>query len=575
MSANQLNTYVLGIWDGHDSGAAIVKGNQILSVINEERLSRRKLEVRFPKAAIQACLESLNLCPKDIPEIVVPTSDAAKTLTRIFPSQKEQYYLIRRRKKVSNRFMGFKKYFKYRFTEIKPIFLTKMLSKWIIKRELKKLGFKNYSLTLVNHHLSHAAGAAFCSGFQESLVFTLDGVGDGLSGTINNCKQGEFKEISKIKANRSFGIFFEHVTNLMNMRELEDEGKVMALANYAYPIPDDQNPLLHLFKIEGLSIKAKYSSTKMFRELKKILWRYPSEQFAYMAQRTLEVKIPELVKNAINETGINNIAIAGGVASNVKVNMLLRELPEVNDLFIFPHMGDGGLAIGAALLQNYNLNHISSYSLNSTALGIGYEKLAVQEILDQEKINYEFIEDITSKTAQLIADRNIILWFQGRMEFGPRAMGFRSILARPDSVKVKDDLNLSLKKRVWYQPFCPSLLLNDAKEMFIDFKGTPDKFMTSAYRVKPEKLKLMEGVTNIDGSCRPQIINEPDSLYHQLLLKLKKLTGHGVVLNTSFNMHGEPLVCSPEDAIRTFKEMKCKYLVLDHFLVSGNGYVEN
>lgn len=570
MNEIRSNQYILGIWDGHDSGAAIVKDDQIIFAINEERLSRRKLEIRFPKASIRACLEYVGVTPEDITEIAISTSDFAKTLTRVLPNLKEQYYLIRRRKKESQKFMGIKKFFKYRLTEIEPSLFTKFISKTNIKKELKKLGFKKFNLYFQDHHLCHAAAAAFCSGFSESLAISLDGVGDGLSGTINSFKNGVFSEIKKIRANRSFGIFFEHVTNLMNMRELEDEGKVMALANYAYPIADSENPLLLLIEIDGLEVKTKYSSTKMFRELRKILWRYPSEQFAYMAQRTLEVKIIELLKNAIKAANLRKIALAGGVASNIKVNMLIRELPEVEDIFIFPHMGDGGLAIGAALLQNYYSNNISAYNFSTTALGPEYKPEQVLKLLEETKIKFEYVENMSQKAAELIADGNIVLWFQDRMEFGPRAMGCRSILARSDSLTVKDALNLSLKKRVWYQPFCPSLLLDDAKEIFTELKGTPDKFMTSAYRVKPGKRAIMEGVINIDCTCRPQILDNSDSLYNKLLVNIKKLTGHGVVLNTSFNMHGEPLVCSPEDAIKTFKEMKCKYLIIDHYLISGD-----
>ncbi|MFX0134195.1 MAG: carbamoyltransferase C-terminal domain-containing protein [Candidatus Hodarchaeota archaeon] len=567
MKNSKSTKYILGIWDGHDSGAAIIRDDKILFAINEERLTRRKLEVCFPKASIKACLDYLDFNPEDISEIAVSTCDVAKTITRVFPNFKERYYLLRRRKTAFPRFFRLMKYVKYSLTEIGPNFLCRFLSGHIIKSELKKHGFKKFNLYLLDHHLCHVACAAFCAGYTESLVVTLDGVGDGLSGTINTFKNGNFTQISKIKANRSFGIFFEHVTNLLNMRELEDEGKVMALANYAYPIPDQANPLMDFFQIEGLKVKSKYSSTKMYRELKKILWHYPSEQFAYMAQRTLELKIKELIIHAIKETKIQKIALSGGVASNIKLNMLLRELVEVKDIFIFPHMGDGGLALGAALLQNFISNHVFAYRLKDLSLGMEYDQRAIFELLEREKLIPEYIDDIAMKAAQLIAEGNIVLWFQGRMELGPRALGNRSILARPDSIEIKDKLNLAVKKRVWYQPFCPTILLDEAKELFEDFNGTPDRFMTSAYIVKPEKRKYMEGVINIDGSCRPQIINNSDFLYSKLLLYIKDLTGYGVILNTSFNLHEEPLVCSPHDAINTFKRMNCKYLILDHYLI--------
>jgi carbamoyltransferase len=355
------------------------------------------------------------------------------------------------------------------------------------------------------------------------------------------------------------------------MRELEDEGKVMALANYALKIEDDKNPLLDFFTVDGLNVKAKYSSLRTYKELKKILWRYPSEQFAYMAQRTLEVKITELVRNAIKETGLSRICLTGGTCSNIKVNMLLKNLPEVDDVYVFPHMGDGGLAIGSAMLANYELNGVYKYDFENVYLGPEYSNDQIKTILERSELgnaSYEYIEDIEKKTAKLLSDGNIVLWFQGRMEYGPRALGSRSILAPPHSEEIKNQLNLIQKKRVWYQPFCPTMLLDDAKELLEDLKGTPNEYMTMGYMVKKEKQVLMKGVINIDGSCRPQIITDYESRYAKLLLEYKKLSGVGVVLNTSFNLHGEPLICSPEDALSTFSRTPAKYLVLGNYLVS-------
>ena len=225
------------------------------------------------------------------------------------------------------------------------------------------MGFSNYNLDLVDHHQCHVACAAFCSNFENATVVTIDGIGDALSGTVSALKNKKLERIAEISGKHSLGIFFEHVTNLLNMRELEDEGKVMALANYAYPIPDHENQLLDFLQIDGMQVRCRYSTLRMYDELKKILWKYPSEQFSYMAQRTLEVRITELIRNAVVTTGLQNVALSGGVFSNIKVNMLIRTLPEVKDCFVFPHMGDGGLALGAALAMNYERNGITSAAL--------------------------------------------------------------------------------------------------------------------------------------------------------------------------------------------------------------------
>lgn len=560
--------YILGIWDGHDSGAAIIEENQILVALNEERLTRRKLEIHFPEQSIKECLNYLNLTPADITQVAVSTYDFSKTLARIFPYTKEEYYLIRRRKKVPGKISNLKKRAKYKLTEYGPSHLTKRISEMCVRKSLNRLGFNNYQVHLVDHHLCHAAAAAFCSGFVDCLVITIDGIGDALSGTFSTFSQGKLSRNSVISGKHSLGIFFEHVTNLMNMRELEDEGKVMALANYAYPISDAENPLLDFIKVDGLKVECTYSTLKMYNELKKILWRYPSEQFAYMAQRTIEVKILELVKNGLSATGFKKVALAGGVFSNIKVNMLIRTLPEMEGCFIFPHMGDGGLALGAALAANYDLNGISSYPLDAVFLGLGYSEELIKSALDASGLEYRYCENIEEETARLISQGYIVFWFQGRMEYGPRALGHRSILALPNSKRIRDLLNLRLKMRVWYQPFCPTMLEEDA-QLLLEEYDSPNRFMTMGYMVKDDKRDEVEGVISVDGSCRPQILQGNESQYGRLLTSVKRFTGRGVVLNTSFNIHGEPLVCSPEDAIDTLKRTRNDYLVMGNYLVKG------
>lgn len=565
---------ILGIWDGHDSGISLLEGDRIPFSINEERLTRRKLEIAFPEKSIEYALKYCGVKKEDINVIAVSTSEFAKTLWRVFPFLKENYYLIRRKKKDYSSLDALKKNLKYKITELQLDPVSKCISRFLIKKKLRKLGFKNYRLLFYDHHLCHATSAAFTSGFDKSLVITIDGIGDSLSGTISKFENGKLERLKTISGKDSFGIFFEHVTNLMNMRELEDEGKVMALANYALKIEDDKNPLLDFFTIEGLNVKAKYGSLKTYKELKKVLWKFPSEQFAYMAQRTLEVKITELVKNAIKQTELRKICLCGGTCSNIKVNMLIKNLPEVEDVYVFPHVGDGGLAIGSAMLANYELNGISKYDFKNVYFGPQFSNDYIKTALEKSKlknVSYEYIDNIEREVAKIISEGNIVLWFQGRMEYGPRALGNRSILAPAHSEDIKNELNLIQKKRVWYQPFCPTMLLDDAKEVLEDLKGTPNEFMTMGYLVKKEKQKLVKGVINIDGSCRPQIITNSDSRYAKLLLEYKKLSGSGILLNTSFNLHGEPLVCSPEDALSTFSRTPAKYLVLENYLVTKSG----
>ena len=392
--------YVLGIWDGHDAGAALLEGNHILFAVNEERLSRRKLEVGFPDLSIHACLDYAGASPADIKEIALCTTDPAKTLTRLFPGLKEEYYLIRRRKKRPKFSDRFKKGFKYRFTEMGPNILSRRLTRSYAERRLRKAGFNNFHLTLCDHHRCHAEAAARLSGFDDCLAITLDGVGDGLSGSIWRFQKGHLELVKAIPSRVSLGIFFEHVTTLMNMRELEDEGKVMALANYAYPISDEENPLMDLIGVEQMEFVSPYRSNRMYKELKKILWQFPSEQFAHMAQRVLEKNALTLIKNAVSFTGSRHVALAGGVFSNIKLNMKIAEEKEIERTYVFPHMGDGGLALGAAIYLNSQQNPALIYQFNDPYLGPGYSREEILTSLKQSRFSYREIKDRATDRSQ-------------------------------------------------------------------------------------------------------------------------------------------------------------------------------
>ncbi len=558
---------ILGIWDGHDAGAAIVRGTQVVAAVNEERLSRRKLDVGFPRLSIESCIRQAGIVPSEIREIAVSTSDFSKTLTRMFPGLKEDYYLIRRRKKSPGSMTRIKKRAKYKLTEIGHSALTRLLSRRAIECPLEEAGLSHANVSFIEHHQCHAAAAAYFSGFDPCLAVTIDGIGDALSGTVSIYTKGGAKRIAELSGRNSFGIFFEHVTNLLNMRELEDEGKVMALATYAYPVDDRENPLMDFISVEGLHVECRYGSLKLYDELKKVLWRYPSEQFAAMAQRVLEVKVCRLVENCIAETRISDIALSGGVFSNIKLNMHIRLMPAVKRCFVFPHMGDGGLALGAACVRNREVTGAHSYAMNDIGWGPEYADDEIESACRESGMQYERCDDIEHRAAQLIADGHIVFWFQGRMEYGPRALGRRSILARPDSVDIRNELNLRLKMRVWYQPFCPSMLPGEAESCLENFDGLSNRFMTMGYMAGATVRHELAGVSSIDGSCRPHIVTPDDGRYERLVHAVKARTGRGIVLNTSFNVHGEPLVCSPADALATMRSTGNEYMAIGNYMV--------
>jgi carbamoyltransferase len=457
---------------------------------------------------------------------------------------------------------------KYLVTEWAPNPLSRTVSRWALTRALRSSNLDGAALRVYDHHACHAAAAAYTSGFDSCLVVTVDGLGDGVSATAGHYRDGRITAIASTPARHSPGVFFEHVTHLLNMRELEDEGKVMALADYAAPVPDDANPMMSLLRAEGGRFITSVPSRRLHVPLRKILWRSPNEQFAFMAQRALERACVAVVQEGLARTGERRIALAGGVASNIKVNRRIRLLDGVEDVFVFPHMGDGGLALGAALLAAKKVGKLE-VPLGDLGLGPAYDEAQIETALRGRGIPYQRCASMAESVARLLAADQIVMWFQGRMEYGPRALGHRSVLARPDRPALRDRINLVLKRRVWYQPFCPSILESDAHRVLAPFAGRANRYMTMAYDVKPEARSLVSGVTGVDGTCRPQIVEEDaPGLFAALLREMRLQVGIGAVLNTSFNLHGSPLVCSPGEAVDVFVQAGADALAIGPFLAS-------
>jgi carbamoyltransferase len=559
---------ILGVWDGHDAGAALLVDGRLIFAINEERLTRRKLEIQFPARSIAAALTHAGLPPAAIDVVAISTSDPAKTITRWFPASKERYYAVRRRKAMPSVWSSLTRGAKYRITEWSPGTVSRWLSAWALKGELAHLGLSGAALELTDHHEAHAATAAWGSRFDSCAVLTIDGLGDGLSATISIFRDGRLQRCRVSPAHASLGVFFEHVTNLLNMRELEDEGKVMALADYAAPVADVDNPLLACVSVQDGVIRTSRPSRALRRTLAPVHWRVPNEQFAFLGQRVIERTCVSLARDAARLTGQSRIAIAGGVASNVKATRQVRLLPEVTDLYVFPHMGDGGLALGAALVAASARGEPLALDFDHLDFGPGYDTAGIRAALAHAQLNAAPVEDIAIRVGELLAEGRVVMWFQGRMEYGPRALGHRSVLARPDRPDLRDRLNLVLKRRVWYQPFCPSMLESEGARLLSDFTNARNRCMTMAFAVASEHRAALAGVTSVDGTCRPQLVADDEaSLFADLLRDARRRWGAGVVLNTSFNIHGEPLVCTPAEAVDVFIRSGADHLAIGPFLV--------
>jgi carbamoyltransferase len=559
---------ILGIWDGHDSGAALLVDGRLAAAVNEERFSRRKLEVGFPSESIAACLAMASLDPSHVDAVAVSTADPAKALARVAPWTQERYYQLRRRKTAPGALSAVTRRAKQALTRFGPNPASTEISRWIVGRTLRRSGIRTDRLSFVDHHRCHALCAAYGSGLPSVVVLTIDGLGDGLSATTSLFREGRLTPLRQSPAAHSLGVFFEHVTMLLNMRELEDEGKVMALSEYASPVADADNPLLRLVTVDDGRIRWALTGAALERRLRRVHWGCPNEQFAYMAQKTVERVCVDLARDAVRAAGERRLAIAGGVASNVKATRLVRHVPEIEAVHVFPHMGDGGLALGAAIAGAQSCGEGLTLDFSRLDLGPSFDACELERAVTTKGLRAARSDAIADEAAGLVAAGAIVLWFQGRMEYGPRALGHRSVLARPDRTSLRDRLNLALKRRVWYQPFCPSMLESEAGRFLEDWDGPSNPHMTTAYMVRDGCRDRMAAVTALDGSCRPQIVPDAaDDPFARLLHGLRARLGAGIVLNTSFNIHGEPLVCTPAQAVDVYLRSGADALALGPFLL--------
>ena len=570
---------VIGINDSHDAGGALVEDASIIGAVNEERFTKRKNEVGFPSNSIRYLDRERN---GEIDAIALGWIGGNALVSRIFPQHDIKRRMLWRHEldKPSRLHMHFSNLV-YRMSQNQnPRFLWRAvgstISSAITSKRLGRIrkGLSEKRVYVVEHHLAHAASAYYPSGFKKALIITLDGAGDGLSGSVSVGNRGEIERLASFKASASLGLLYGAATVACDMRYSEDEGKLMSLAAYSYPK-----------EIKGLNEICRYDTKRMefvsrhgtrnellLAEYMKdhILSKNDRESFAYSVQKHVEEQVRKLVTQWVDETGVHDIAVAGGFFSNVITNSMIEHMPEVKHLFIFPQMGDGGLSAGAALYVDSMLKGKIGYrQIESAYFGPSYSDEQIYEALKRNRdrsIHHERISDPEGVAAEMINDGKIVLWFQGGMEYGPRALGNRSVLALPGIYENREKLNLLIKKRPYYQPFASTILEEDAGKLLDDYVS-PNRFMTSANRVRDEYYQDMIAASHIDRTTRPQILGDENKRYRELIKKVKRGTGIGAVLNTSLNKHGVPIVMSPEDAIWTLKNTGADRLIIGNYLV--------
>lgn len=533
---------ILGIHDGHDAGAVLIDGEKIFAV-NEERLNRVKKYRGFPELSVGKVLEMANASPEDVEIIAV---------AGIFRKQS-------------------------RLVEL--------------EENLKAIFGKDFKrkVLFVEHHLAHSASAYYTSGWRDAVALSIDAAGDGLSSSIYIARDGEMVRIAQSTYLDSLGDFYASVTELLGFKPMRHEGKVMSLAAYGRPGYD----LSSIIELNGLSFDnhLKVVGVEATRKLAE-LFKYPlrhAKEIANQMKRgnldgPLQRKAMEIAASAqthlerlIEELGVElkgyslPVAYAGGVAQNVKANAILRHIFGDDGLWVFPAMDDGGLAFGAAIFVKAQMERLDGkwrpFRLENVYFGPGYSSEEIESFLKEEGVIYDEVSDVPGFVADALVEGKLVGLFQGRMEFGPRALGNRSILADPSDEGVKEKLNVALERDV-FQPFAPSILWEKAGEYLEDLNGRPNEFMTMSYTASGEFREGAPAVVHVDGTTRPQAVRkEVNELYHSIITEFNKKAGVGAVLNTSFNMHGEPIVCSPADALESARKAGLDLLILAPFAI--------
>jgi carbamoyltransferase len=570
---------VTGLHVGHNAAAALVEDGRLAFAIQEERLSRLKNQGGLPLLAVESIArmsqapdgggpsQHIALAGKNLSLCYWKREDILRWAGHGAPS------LLARAKGLARK--------------------NPALSAWINQRKWNGIaeglapviGRQEDSAHGMDHHLCHAATAYFGWGNLDDdiLVLTCDGAGDGLSATVNIGRNGKIRRIVSVDESDSIGALYGKVTFLSGMVPLEHEYKLMGLAPYAEKARESQKiseELERLFVFErrnpmswhrtGDCPPVQYSA----QFLATLLARKRFDHIAAGVQLFIERFVIRWVRACIRETGIHRVALSGGVFMNVKANQKILNLPEVEELFIFPSCGDETNSIGAAWLLHQHLTNQTPQKLGHFYLGPEFS----DDEIEKELVNYRFnstVErtfhtEVEKPVAELLAKGQIVARFKGRMEFGARALGNRSILANPAVPGVVKVINEMIKCRDFWMPFAPSVLAERSERYFCKPKPVDAPYMILTLDSRQEKRNAMAAAIHpYDLTGRPQeVFQSWNPEYHRLIRHFEEMTGEAIILNTSFNLHGEPVVCSPRDALRVFDVSGLEYLAIGNFLLS-------
>ncbi len=561
----------------HDASAALVVDGETVAAAEEERFIRDKhAKGRFPLEAARFCMKQAGIDPGDIDVVAMPYAKIPLTSPARWHYARRHWYAPDRA--LMALFAGNRRFYR---------------NVRMAHRLMDDLGIDRNKTELVpvEHHLAHASSAYHLSGFAgKCAIVGIDGKGEYATTFFGYGESGRIHKIKEFYDPDSLGGLYAAMTEYLGFEMLDGEFKVMGMAPYGDPGKHDLSCLIQYSK-SGFKVNTRYTNVVGLRRYKEndkgyffsprlINWLGPKRQgdqiddpyidYAAGIQRILEDVslglIDYYVGDIIRETG--RLCFAGGVALNVKLNQRIIDMPGLEQLFVQPAAGDAGTALGAA---TYVANEWGDQikEMEHVYLGPSYtneECIAAIEA-HGEKLSWRKLGNTPAETARILAEGHPVSWFQGRMEFGPRALGNRSILGDPGIPEIADRINLQIKYRERWRPFCPSMLDTVAPEIIQT--SHPSPYMTFAFNVAEEWKNRIPGVVHEDGTARTQIVNQKTNpRYYALLQELEKLKGYGVVLNTSLNRRGEPMVCSPDDALNMFFGSDLEYLVMEDILVT-------
>ncbi len=571
--------YFLGVTIPHSTAALLCDG-EILGVMTEDRFNRRKNCVSYPRESIEFLLKEFNVRKEEIAGVVLSFQNGVHYGFQISSGGTKSFYdrLIQ---------------FTYRLPLLNIAYkvLYKIYKKWINRKWSVKqagmiashLGIPTEKIISYPHFMNHAASVVYALDKQDDrvLVLTNDGAGDEYCASVTVYENGEFNVLAKVHNDNSLAGFYGIVTLLMGMKFNEHEFKVMGLAPYTNPnqqgVYDCLEIFRGLFSLDGIRFKSKIDAKHYIPYLAPKIRRMRFDWIAYAAQAFIEEFLCAWATNVVKETGIRDICCAGGIFMNVKANKALSELDCVDSLHVMPSAADESTAIGAAYLGY--VDHCKAQGktpdtkpLKDLYLGVYVTDDDVAAYITANNLEEDFFihtpEDPEAEVAKLLADGKVVARFAGRMEFGQRALGNRSLLANPSIPGVVKNINDRIKSRDFWMPFAGSILDEDADEYIVNPKNLNAYYMMHSFDSTPlGQDKIPAALHPYDKTIRPQLVKkEMNPRYHHLLSRFKELTGIGAVLNTSLNLHGEPVVCSIADAFHTIRNSDLDYLQLESYI---------